>query len=141
VVGDHVAYALADTWTQVNESDEADNVSQAVLIPVPQEGTPPTPTPTPDATGTGAISGSTWLYINGDVVPQGRVNVYLYEGEVLIAEVLSDQSGDYVMEGLPAGTYTVIGETYIDGVLYSDIVLNVLVESGQTTQYMTLVLH
>ena len=87
------------------------------------------------------ISGSTWLYINGDVVPQGRVNVYCYDGGLLVAEALSDQDGNYIMLNVPAGSYTIIGETFIDHVLYSDIVMDVEVLGGQTTQYVTLVLH
>jgi Flp pilus assembly protein TadG len=138
-VGDHTAYALADTWDQVLESDELDNVGGPLTVTVSQEGVPPTPTPTP--AGDGAISGSTWLFINGDVVPQGRVNVYVYDGAVLVAQTLSDQNGNYVLGGIPAGSYTVIGETFIDSVLYSDLVLDVQVQSGQTTQFVTLILH
>ena len=143
MVGDHTTYALADSWTQIAESDELDNVGGSQTVTVSQQGIPPTPTPTPTpgGTDTAAISGSTWLYVNGDVVPQGRVNIYLYDGSGLIAETLSDQDGDYWLTDVPAGNYTMIGETYIDGVLYSDIVLNVVAESGQTTEYVTLVLH
>jgi hypothetical protein len=141
--GNHTAYSLADTWDQVLESDELDNVGGPLAVAVSQEGSPPapTPTPTPGGTATGAISGSTWLFINGDVVPQGRINIYCYDGDVLIAETLSDQDGNYLLEGVPPGTYTVIGQTFISGVSYSDIVLNVEVNSGQTTPYVTLVLH
>jgi Flp pilus assembly protein TadG len=141
--GQHNAVALADTWDQVLESDEEDNVSGVLTVDVPLAGTPPTPTPTPTPGGvqTGAISGSTWLYINGDVVPQGRVTVSCYDGDQLVAETLSDQDGNYLLDGLPPGNYSVIGQTFISGVLYSDIVLNVVVQSGQTTDYVTLVLH
>jgi hypothetical protein len=110
---------------------------------VDQEGFPPTPTPTPTPGGIeyGAISGSTWLYINGDVVPQGRVNIYLYDGAELIAETLSDEFSNYLLPNVPAGSYTVIGQTYIDDALYSDVLLNVQVNSGETTPYVTMVLY
>ncbi len=140
--GQHQAYAMADSWEQVQETDELDNVGGPLAVYVAQEGTPPVPTPSPTPGGpTGMISGSTWLYINGDVVPQGRVNVYCYDGGLLVAEALSDQDGNYIMLNVPAGSYTIIGETFIDHVLYSDIVMDVEVLGGQTTQYVTLVLH
>ncbi len=141
--GDHTAYALADTWDQVLESEELDNVGGPQAIAVAQEGVPPTPTPTPEPGGgdEGAISGSTWLFINGDVVPQGRTSVSCYDGDVLIAETLSDQDGNYVLQVISPGTYTVIGQTLISGVFYSDIVLNVEVVAGQTTPFVTLVLY
>jgi hypothetical protein len=141
-LGDHNAYALADTWDQVLESDESDNVGGPVLVEVTQQGVPPTatPVPTPGA-DSGSISGSTWLFINGDAVPQGRINVYCYDGAVLVAETLSDQTGNYLLEGIPAGTCTVSGQTVISGALYQDYVLNVQVNAGQTTPNVTLVLH
>jgi hypothetical protein len=141
--GNHAAYAFADTWDQVSESDELDNVGGPAAVNVSLVGTPPapTPTPTPGGSADGGISGSTWLFINGDVVPQGRVNVYCYNGDELVAETLSDQDGDYSLANVPAGTYTIIGQTFISGVSYSDIVLDVQVNSGQTTPYVTLVLH
>jgi hypothetical protein len=141
--GDHLAYALADTWDQVSEGDETDNVGGPLTITVDLEGVAPTPTPTPTPGGlaNGAISGSTWLYISGDVVPQGRINVYCYDGDTLIAQILSDQDGNYELLDIPPGTYTIIGETFISGVFYSDVILNVTVTSGETTPYVTLVLH
>jgi hypothetical protein len=142
-VGNHSAYALADTWDQVAESSESDNMGGPLPFVVPQQGVPPTPTPTPTpgGSGSGTISGSTWLFVNGDVVPQGRINVYCYDGDTLVAETLSDPSGNYVLEGVPPGTYTIIGQTVISGIFYSDIVLNVQVNAGETTPYVTLVLH
>ncbi len=114
-----------------------------MTITVELEGSPPlpTPTPTPGGVAPGAISGSTWLYINGEVVPQSRVNVYVYNGIDLIAETLSDADGNYLLGSIPEGTYTVIGETVIDSALYTDIVLDIPVVSGQTTEWVTLVLH
>jgi hypothetical protein len=141
--GDHYAYAFADSWDQVLENAEDDNVGGPVSVTVELVGVPPTPTPTPTPGGNqvGAISGSTWLYISGDIVPQGRVNVYVYDGVDLVAETLSGHDGDYVISNLPEGTYTVIGETFIDGELYTHVVMGVDVLAGQTTEYVTLVLH
>jgi hypothetical protein len=142
-LGEHTTYALADTWEQILESDESDNVGGPLTVNVELEGSPPTPTPTPTPGGSapGAISGSTWLYINGDIVPQGRVSVYLYDGVELIAETLSDETGNYLLDSIPPGSYTVIGETVIDSTPYNDIIPDVQVYSGETTEYVTLVLH
>jgi Flp pilus assembly protein TadG len=141
--GDHRAYALADSWDQVLESDELDNVGGPLTVTVALDGVPPspTPTPTPGGVANGAISGSTWLFISGDIVPQGRVNVYCYAGAELIAETLSDQDGNYVLPDITPGTYSVIGQTYINDVYFSDVVLNVQVSSGSTTRYITMILH
>jgi hypothetical protein len=139
--GEHVAYALVDTWNQVAESSELDNVSEPLYFTLSLTGTAPTPTPTPVVMEDGQIGGSTWLYVYGDVVPQGRVNVYCYDGDALISQALSDQNGDYLLENVPPGTYTVIGEATINGTLYTDIVADVIVYDGQITPYVTLILH
>jgi hypothetical protein len=141
--GVHTSHVMADTWNQVSEDSELDNVGGPLTFTVSLEQVPPTPTPTPTLAPVedGAISGSTWLYLNGDVVPQGRVNVYCYDGSVLVAETISDQDGNYLLENVPPGTYTVIGESVINDVLYTDIALDVGVNSGETTPYVTLFLH
>jgi hypothetical protein len=142
-VGEHVAYVMADTWDQIAEDNEWDNVSVPLTITVNEEGVPPTPTPTPTPgpVEDGSISGSTWLYINGDVVSQGRVNVYCYQGDTRIAEALSTQEGGYVLENVPPGTYAIVGEAVINSILYTDVVMDVVVTSGQETPYVTLILH
>jgi hypothetical protein len=66
----------------------------------------------------GVIEGFTWIFIKGDVVPHGRTDVYCYDGPTLIAQTISDADAFYQMEVPPGGTYTVIGQTYIDEVLY-----------------------
>jgi hypothetical protein len=143
VTGVHTSYVMADTWDQVAEDNELDNVGGPLTFTVSLEQAPPTPTPTPTPAPLedGAISGSTWLYLNGDIVPQGRVNVYCYSGSVLVAETISDQDGNYLLQDVPPGTYTVIGESVINDVLYTDIAVNVVVNSGATTPYVTLFLH
>ncbi len=143
-IGDHTVYAMADTWDQVLEFDELDNVSSPLSVTVGFEGTIPptsTPTPTPGGVGTGAIVGFTWLNFNDVYGAQGRVNVYVYDGDVLIAETLSDQEGQYMIESIPAGIYTLVGEIYIGDVLYSDAVLNIEVYGGGTVYPITLVLN
>jgi Flp pilus assembly protein TadG len=144
--GDYAIYAWADSWDQILESDEQDNLGGPVTVTVSLPGVAPTatPTPTPGAPETGGISGSTWLFIDGDVVPQGRARVALYAGPELIAETFSDSEGNFFIGGLATGDYEVTGETYIDGVLYSDIVAGIHVTGGTLggmTEFVTLVLH
>jgi len=143
-IGDHTVYAVADTWDQVLEFDELDNVGGPLSVTVELEGTlppTPTPTPTPGGVGTGAIGGSTWLNFSDSFSSQGRVSVYVYDGVELIAETLSDQAGQYLIESIPVGIYTVVGEMYIGDALYSDAVLNVEVFDGGAALFITLVLN
>jgi len=141
--GEHAAYVMADTLRGVAEFDELDNVGGPLTFYVSEE--PPTPVPAfvPMAASveSGAISGSTWLHLSGDTTPQGRVTVYCYNGDMLVAETISDRDGNYLLQDLPSGTYTVIGESVIDGVLYSDIAWGIAVKSGETTPYVTLYIH
>jgi hypothetical protein len=54
---------------------------------------------------------------------------------------VSDESGQYLLENLPAGVYNVFGQLYVGDELYLDILSNVIVEAGALTQYANLVLH
>jgi hypothetical protein len=141
--GEHSAYVTADTLNGVAEDNELDNVGGPLTFSVVDDQ--PTPVPTsasvPAVAGDGAISGSTWLHLNGDVAPQERVNVYWYSGDALLAETLSDRDGNYLLRDLAPGTYTVVGELVIDGVLYTDVAAGVNVNSGETAPHVTLYLH
>ena len=141
--GVHTYYVMADTLNGVAEVDELDNVAGPLTFTVSGEQPTPTPTSAPFAASveSGAISGSTWLHLNGDVAPQGRVNVYWYSGDVLVAETISDRAGTYRLQDLPPGTYTVVAESVIDGVLYTDIAWDIIVKSGEMTPYVTLYMH
>jgi hypothetical protein len=104
-VGPHTYYALADTFDQVSESDEDNNVSSPLVITVTGVVTPtPTPTPTPTITPTvpGSISGITYLF-TGVPQPQSRVDVSLIDdatGAVVATAESHHQSGnDPIPEG------------------------------------------
>jgi hypothetical protein len=142
VTGVHTCYVMADTLNEIGEGNELDNVGGPFTFTVDLEGTPPTPAPVPAAEGegSGAISGVTWLQLDDGVAPQGMVNVYLYNGDALVAETTSDANGNYWLQDLAPGTYTVIGEVAIDGVLYTGTAMGIVVGGGETAPYVTLYL-
>ena len=130
MTGTYAIWAFADSWNQVSELDEQDNDRGPVLVEVSQEGAPP---PSPPA-GTGGIAGETWVSMTGIPVPHGRTNVRCLDGAgQVIASTTSDDTAKYTLSGLPAGTYTVIGETWIDGVRYSRTLDGVVVNNDETT--------
>jgi len=144
VAGVHTASVMADTWHQVSESDEVDNLSEPVTVTIVARPVIPglTPTPTPLPGGKGSIGGSTWLYYEGDLAPQGRVLVSVYTGTgEVVAEGYSDRSGQYLLEDIPAGTFNMFAELYVDGEFFLDILTNVEVKNNQLTPYQTLLLH
>jgi hypothetical protein len=51
----------------------------------------------------------------------------------VIASAVSDDEGRYTLTELPPGTYTVISETWIDGVRYAGTVANIEVVENKTT--------
>jgi hypothetical protein len=88
----------------------------------------------------GVIEGFTWVFIKGDVVPHGWTDVSCYDGPTLIAQTNSDNNAFYQMEVPPGGTYTVIGQTYIDDVLYKATKTGVQVGHIITTTMANLIL-
>ena len=130
MTGTYTIWASADSWDQVSETDETNNDSSPVAVEVSQEGEPP---PTPPS-GSGTIAGETWVSMTGFPVPHGRTDVRCLdeEGQV-IASTTSDDTAKYALSDLPAGIYTVIGETWIDGVRYSRTLDGVVVDDNKTT--------
>ncbi|MEE8392357.1 MAG: thrombospondin type 3 repeat-containing protein, partial [Anaerolineae bacterium] len=128
--GTHSIWAFADSWYQVSELDETDNDYGPTTVNVSEEGTPPPEAPVSSTVGT--IAGETWVSLTGIPVPHGRATVYVYQGDTLIASTVSDASAQYEFTDLPVGTYTVIGETWINGFRYSNS-YEVDVLDGETT--------
>ena len=128
--GTHPIWAFADSRSQVVETDEGDNQDGPITVDISEEGVPPEP----PITGTGTIVGETWVSMTGIPVPHGRVNVRCLDGAGdTVASTTSDDVGRYVLPNLPTGTYTLIGETWIDGVRYSRILDGVAVNEPLTT--------
>jgi hypothetical protein len=136
-VGNHTVQAKVDTWDQILEADETNNIS--ALLPVTVTVSNPAPVPTPTPYGTlpppGNIQGVTYL----NTLPQSNVAVYVFavDGR-MVGSGRSDADGNYVITNVPAslpdGTpYTVVGELRLVDTLYYGQVTLVDVTAGQTT--------
>lgn len=133
VTGTHPVYAWADSWNQINETRETDNITGPITVSVTALGPTPTPSPTPGPTA-GIIAGAAYLYRGGTVTPIPRATIEVWQGSVLIASTLSGENGVYQLANIPAGTgYTVVGWVVVDGQYYTDQVTNVTVTGGQIT--------
>lgn len=107
-LGNHTVVVMVDTWNQIAESNENDNLSTPLDILVEQANPQPTPTPTVALPpNPGGISGVTRI----NSLPQGNVVVYVYDsGGRLVWSGISDPSGNYASGlRLAPGTYTVEG--------------------------------
>jgi uncharacterized repeat protein (TIGR01451 family) len=128
MTGTYPIWAFADSWRQVSELDEQDNSRGPVTVVVSEEGVPPTS----PLSGTGRIVGETWVAMTGIPVPHGRTHVRCVDGEGnVVAATTSDNVAQYTLTNLEPGTYTVIGESWIDGVRYSGIVPHVEVAEDE----------
>jgi uncharacterized repeat protein (TIGR01451 family) len=132
--GTHAIWAMADSWYQVSELEEEDNTRGPITVSVTQEGTPPS-TP-PVTTTVGSLAGETWVSLTGVPVPHGRATVQVKQGETLIASTVSDDNARYEFTDLPVGVYTVIGETWINGIRYSNTYQVEIVEGETTVRFI-----
>ncbi len=131
-LGAHTIQVMVDTWDQIAESDETNNVSQPFIVNITQENPYPTPTPTPIAPPEtpGSIQGIT--YLNG--TPQSNVSVYVYDAEGrLWGSGRSDVNGNYLITDLPPNEYIVVGMLRLGEVLYRGQIGPITVNSGRTT--------
>ncbi len=128
-LGTHQIWAFADSRGDVSETDETDNVYGPVSVTVSLTGTAPiTDTPTSTAT----IQGETWVSLSGVPVPHDRATVECRDTEGnLVASTISDENARYTLSGLSPGTYTVMGEAWIDGKRYSNV-YDVTLSEGET---------
>jgi hypothetical protein len=116
--GQHTYYALADTFDQIPEFDEENNVSPALVITVTGVGVPP-PTPTPVPTtqppsNPGSIGGTTYRNFSR----QGGVTVILSRVDTGL-EVARTQSapgqGTYLFPGLASNLDYYLDAQYQQG--------------------------
>jgi hypothetical protein len=143
ITGTHSVVAVADTWEQISESDETNNLSAPLTFTITVQNPVPTPTPTPETPpgDPGGIEGRTYIYIEDQLQSLSGVGIYVYDPEGrLMGSGFSDASGLYQITDLPAGDYTVVGIVRMGDVLYQDQIM-VTVWEGATTQGADLVLE
>ena len=129
--GTHQLWALADSWGQVAEQLEVNNSVGPLDVEVSQEGAPPAP----PASGTATIAGESWVSLAGFPVPHARARVWCVneeDPEQDVASTTSDDEAQYSLSDLPPGTYTVLADTWIDGIRYSGSVSGVVVDNDET---------
>jgi Flp pilus assembly protein TadG len=132
--GQHTLQVMVDTWDQIEESEEGNNVSASLTFTITVANLEPTPTNTPEITPgpRGAISGMTYLFETGLEI--GNVAVYVYDDEGrLWGSGRSDTNGYYIIENIPAGEYTVVGQLRLAENQYIGQVFPVTVSTGTTT--------
>jgi len=118
-------------WSQAITISASEATTGTHMISALTSGTLITSTYYIPCSAMGRIDGYTWIFIGGDIVPHGRVDVYCYDGfNNLIAQTTSDDESYYDLGYIPAGTYTVLGQSYIDEILYLDILTGVAVSEG-----------
>jgi len=145
--GSHFLQAQVDTYNQIREGSESNNVSVPYPIAIQGTAATPTPTPTPGTPTptvspgpTGGIRGTVWASTSGGLSLAPRATVRVLSGSTPVAQTLAGPDGQFSLTSLPAGTYTVAGSLCIEGALYVDSVPGVTVTGGQTTQ-VTLLLE
>lgn len=131
-VGNHTLQAMVDTWNQIQETNESNNISALLPVTITVSNPAPLPTPTPYGTPRppGNIQGVTYL----NTLPQSNVTVYVYDGDGrIVGSGRSDVNGSFVITNVPAGTYSVTGTVFLVPNLYYGQVSEVVVVAGQTT--------
>jgi len=126
VTGTYPVWTVVDSLDAVAETDEDNNTMGPITVTVSAEGTPPETPPS----GTSSIVGETWISLAGSLSPYPRVTVRVM-GCGVDTYTFSDENAAYSVDSLPACTYTVIGETWINGERYSNT-YQVTVGDGET---------
>ena len=117
-VGEHTLIAMVDTWNQITELDEANNVSAPLSVRLSIWNPAPTPTPVVTPGPTGSIIGTTRL----GALEQANVSIYLYDSDGrLWASGRSDADGSYELQGIAEGDYTVTGQLRLGNAFYFDL--------------------
>ena len=142
--GTHYLYTQADSFQQISELNENNNVSQPLTMTVFYAGPTPTltPTPTPDP-NCGDISGSVLVFIDGEFrAPGQRVDIELYDGDDLVAATGTDNNGVYFLLCVPVSSnYTLLGMTEKWSVFYLGVATGIEVLADQETPNVNLILY
>ncbi len=131
-VGEHTLVAMVDTWNQIEESNEDNNVSEALSVNLTVANLEPTPTPIVAPGPTGSLVVQTFLMPLAN--PQSYVSVYVYdEFGALRASGRSDANAIFEAENLPPGEYVVQGELRESDTVYMAVEPVVVTESTTTS--------
>jgi len=131
-VGEHELVALVDTWNQIAEENEKNNISSTALVTITVENTPPPPAPPVTPGPTGNIGGTTRL--SGADTTQPYVAVYVYDNDGrLWGSTRSDENGLYAIYDLPEGEYVVRAILRLADIIYAGQVGPVTVVGGLNT--------
>jgi hypothetical protein len=141
----HTVYAMVDSSELVVESNEINNVTNALLVYVtpaaPTATSTPSPTPDPNITPTptsvpGAVSGIV-RRLAPDWIPQNRAIVRLLDENTgsVVAVTESDQNGLYAFNNV-SGTFTVQACIEVDGVMYVGTRTGIIAPNPLTNIYM-----
>jgi Flp pilus assembly protein TadG len=120
-IGDHIVVGVVDTWDQIAESEEADNVSAPLTVTLSVDNPEPTPVPTSAATpeSPGSINGNVRISMDSGTIGQEGADVYVYDSYGrLVASARSGVNGYYTVGNLEPGDYVVVGQIRLSGILY-----------------------
>lgn len=124
---DHHVYGFADSLEEKVETDETNNITDALIGVQVTPAATPTPSPTPG--GEDIISGGA-LTLGDDLILQYRATLRLVDDSTgsVVGLTTSDQSGYYEFTGVaaPTTTYTVVGCLTIDGESWYGLVTGVM---------------
>lgn len=139
-LGVHTIQVMVDTWNQITESDEGNNVSAVLSVDLTIGNLEPEPTSTPAITPgvRGAIEGYT-RYDEGGYLSNVAVYVYGVDSR-LWGSTRSDIDGAYKVDDLPAGEYLVVGQLRVADAQHVGQAGPVTLISGQTVSGLYVVL-
>ncbi len=125
--GTHTMAAMVDTWDQIQEEDEDNNVSETLSITITEENPPPDPEPIYEGP-TGNLTGETFL----DNQPTAGISIYLYAPDGrLVASGRSGADGIFSLSDIPVGDYNLVGE-YREADAYAAATVAIEITEGLT---------
>ncbi|MFN2189729.1 MAG: CARDB domain-containing protein, partial [Candidatus Promineifilaceae bacterium] len=118
---DHEVWAMVDSFLQIAEADEENNIGGPIMVSGVITGTTGTPTPAPG--GDGEISGFVRLggAGAGKITPQPRTQLWLLdEGNRIVSTTFSDLVGHYEFLDIETARYSVYACAPVDGSILTD---------------------
>lgn len=127
-IGMHNLAAAVDVWSQIDESDEDNNIWASEIISVSVPGPTPEPTPVVTVGPSGTVMGSALVETVGLQDIYVRINTYPEQA------TYTDPSGGYVFGTVPIGTWVITADYFdvIDSVYYLGT-RTVIVTEGDTS--------